>query len=603
MSAQSFLLFTLGPVQRFIEAARTVRDLWSGSYLLSYLTYRAMKSVAGDNPDIIVFPDVKKLPLWTWEANGRPKPAPLAVLEPCIPNRFLAEVDGDETAARKLADGAADACRDAWKTIADDVRAFLAERELGKQLDPYRLWDLQIKEFFEIYTAVLPQNEYDVGRIKALLGTASGNDWSDRHQVAQKMLAAVKNRRHFPVYAPKIPAGDVPQKDTLLGTLEHLGPGKLSEVAGFWETAAVRWLARGSRVTRSERLCAVSLAKRFAWAHHFSKLFDINPQELRYADSATVAAAKWLAESIPLRPNAVRREHRDWSGQWLHWPTPEPPNDDIDEDPVPEPVWDAIQAKKAKQSKPPTYYCCFMFDGDRMGDRFNAAKNATAYKKISNTLGDLALKVIKGIVEDKHFGELIYAGDDAICVLPTETALACVGEINAEFHRNWDTGIKGIADQFPEDLRKATISGGLVVAHYKEDLRFVLEQARDAEKKAKAAGRNALSVTVCRRSGEHSSALVPWEFVKTIDDWVAGFLAKASDRWAYKLRGDLPVIGDDPGMFRLELGRQLNRAEDITRKHFPAKEVQAAFDKYTGTITDFVTLLQMASFLARGRDA
>jgi CRISPR-associated protein Cmr2 len=621
MTNKSFVLFTLGPVQRFIEAARTVRDLWSGSFLLSYLTFRAMEHVAGAaGPGAIVFPSYADLPLARWKPGTK---AEDAVLEPCIPNRFLAEVDGGETAARKIAEAAEEACRGAWKQIADDVKAFLGGKGPGKNLDPYDLWDLQVGQFFEAYTAVLPQDEYGTDRVTALLGKASGELWADRHQVAQRMLAAAKNRRHFPVYAPKIPAGEVPQKDTLLGTLEHLGPGKLGEVGDFWATAAVGWHSHGSKVTRNERLCAVSLVKRFAWAHHFAtkEMFKRDVRDLKFQDSATVAAAKWLRTGEELSPNRVARDHDDWSGQWLHWPTREPPKGDEDERKVPQPVWDVIGRKKRKEAegKPPTYYAVFVFDGDRMGDRFNAATSAGAYRAVSAALATFALKVIDPIVT-RHFGELIYAGgDDAICVLPTETALACVGEINAAFAANWERGLPG--DE------PATISGGLVVAHYKEDLRFVLEQARDAEKKAKAAGRNALQVTVCRRSGEHSTALVPWGFVRTVAGWVDGFLEKgASDRWAYKLRGDLPVIGEDRDMFRLELGRQLGRAEDGTRVRFPAAGLRAQFGDYLGrfldpdrqawrlrqrkkaatdgeAITDFVTLLQTASFLARGRDA
>ena len=39
----AFLSFSLGPVQTFIAAARTIRDLWAGSYLLSWLTFQAMR--------------------------------------------------------------------------------------------------------------------------------------------------------------------------------------------------------------------------------------------------------------------------------------------------------------------------------------------------------------------------------------------------------------------------------------------------------------------------------------------------------------------------------------------------------------------------------
>lgn len=41
----AFLLFSLGPVQSFIATARKTQDLWAGSYLLSFLSWQAMKVV------------------------------------------------------------------------------------------------------------------------------------------------------------------------------------------------------------------------------------------------------------------------------------------------------------------------------------------------------------------------------------------------------------------------------------------------------------------------------------------------------------------------------------------------------------------------------
>lgn len=42
----AFLKFQLGPVQEFIAEARSIRDLWSGSYLLSWLMAAGMKALA-----------------------------------------------------------------------------------------------------------------------------------------------------------------------------------------------------------------------------------------------------------------------------------------------------------------------------------------------------------------------------------------------------------------------------------------------------------------------------------------------------------------------------------------------------------------------------
>ena len=60
----AFLIFQLGPVQSFIAQARTTRDLWAGSYILSYLNAKAMHLVADKyGPDHIIFPQLKGNPI------------------------------------------------------------------------------------------------------------------------------------------------------------------------------------------------------------------------------------------------------------------------------------------------------------------------------------------------------------------------------------------------------------------------------------------------------------------------------------------------------------------------------------------------------------
>ncbi|MCX7827213.1 MAG: type III-B CRISPR-associated protein Cas10/Cmr2, partial [Verrucomicrobiae bacterium] len=55
----AFLKFQIGGVQDFIAQARSTRDLWSGSYLLSWLTMHAIKAVADHlGPDNIIFPSL-----------------------------------------------------------------------------------------------------------------------------------------------------------------------------------------------------------------------------------------------------------------------------------------------------------------------------------------------------------------------------------------------------------------------------------------------------------------------------------------------------------------------------------------------------------------
>ncbi len=65
---------SIGPVQSFIEAARTTSDLWAGSHLLSRLSWEAMKVICERlGPDAILFPRLRGLPqvdLWLRDEMG-----------------------------------------------------------------------------------------------------------------------------------------------------------------------------------------------------------------------------------------------------------------------------------------------------------------------------------------------------------------------------------------------------------------------------------------------------------------------------------------------------------------------------------------------------
>ena len=152
-----------------------------------------------------------------------------------------------------------------------------------------------------------------------------------------------------------------------------------------------------------------------------------------------------------------------------------------------------------------------------------------------------------------------------------------------------------------------------------EDLRFALDAARQAEKAAKDAGRNALTVKVCRRSGEHSSATLSWKQTAMLNHLVGDFVSGTSDRWTYHLRRDLPSLAgalalDSPLPWSAvvgEVGRLLGRLERLSTEAREAftKVVLGVLDDYhterrnrsaAQSLEGFVTLCQSASFLARG---
>jgi CRISPR-associated protein Cmr2 len=163
------------------------------------------------------------------------------------------------------------------------------------------------------------------------------------------------------------------------------------------------------------------------------------------------------------------------------------------------------------------------------------------------------------------------------------------------------------------------------VVHFKEDLRFALGQARTAERVAKDAGRDALAIAVCRRSGEHTRAALGWDQAELVQKLVQSFCDGVSDRWAYKLRTELPSLQGRhlPETSRLpwtgvtaEVGRLLERLEFVSPdlRQVYVSQVRQLLEAYRAEMCDrrhqsaaealegFVTLSQSASFLARGRD-
>jgi len=131
----AFLKFQLGPVQDFIAAARSVRDLWSGSYLLSWLMAAGLKALSAEiGPDAVIFPNLSGQPLfdlhwrdelWSkvnigsetvWESM---KWRNSDLLTPNLPNVFLAVVPADR--ASELGALVQEAIQAEWKKIASAV--------------------------------------------------------------------------------------------------------------------------------------------------------------------------------------------------------------------------------------------------------------------------------------------------------------------------------------------------------------------------------------------------------------------------------------------------------------------------------------------------
>jgi len=615
----AFLAFKLSPVQTFIRAARSTRDLLSGSQILAWITFRAILAVAGDlGPTALIYPALRGLPwmdLWLRESCGLAgkvgRPADLELVTPCLPNRFLAVVPVAEAPA--IAESVREAARSAWLELAAAVRSWLDQRWAASYPDWARLWDAQVESFFDVRTTVLRESECSdsafnevfkgnqeltevsasVRKVRKLATDIPenhrykyGHENTGRWQMALSLSAALGEAagavRHVPDYHPEPP---VPQKCTLLGTYEQMGPAKASESARFWDDAAKK--TPENALKASERLCAVSLVKRFAFHAYFCPKLKVPLEVVRFDDTGTIAKGGWSKEQGP-EPDyyAILAMDGDELGKWLS----------------------GANSPRVRDVLHPDLLRYFEgLPGTKDGLDAKRPVGPALHAAISEALSNFALHVVPQVV-DKHHGTLIYAGgDDVLALLPVRTALECADELRRAYSGLPEANGGARPDSYRaggRDLlvmgRTATVSAGIAVAHEKEDLRLALAAARAAEDSAKKQGRNRLGLSILRRSGEHASTVCEWDEVGLLQEQIKLYLQGASDRWAYQLRREEPALGAlDPEAQRHEIGRLIARSESKPRMDTAC--VLGLMDR-KADLERLAILCQSASFLARGRE-
>ncbi len=664
------LSFALGPVQSFIAAARSVRDLWTGSAILSWLAFRAMRPVLDRlGPTAFVYPALRGNPsidLWLRrdaELGDRvPMPDAAARRSPSFPNRFLAIVP--DAATGELARACEAAARGAWTDLATRVRDRLAPALDELSADWDRLWLAQIENLLDAGATVAPYDSLDdealarwigggafgdvwpdAAKVRALAdvapdgGGGAAGRWQARMEYSARVAEANRAARRAPAASGLDREGKSPPKCALFGSWEQMGPAAFDSARRFWDSAAARLRVKGVRLRPGERLCAVALAKRFAGPVALAGELALGPEDLRFPDTATVAAANWLADA-GIDPDAVRREDENWSGRWLH------DSDDGEELAKPRTRARIAEAQKA-HGPPPSYLAILVMDGDDLGgwlrgDRAPPLKDvlhpdtmddllrasgpraeaALAARRpvgpelqaaIGAALGQFAASDAPRIVR-AHRGTVIYSGgDDLLALLPAAGAVACAGALRAA----WSGDGPGAG------MGAATLSAGIAYVHHMEDLRLALDAAREAEKRAKAEGRNILHLHFARRSGEHSGAALPWPLAGRFAELAELFARGASDRWTYRLRAELPVLEDDglpDAAIEAEIRRLGDRIDDLewtkrAGENQVGEMIAGWWEDYARerakreappprreALRQFVTLCQGAAFIARGRD-
>ncbi len=445
----AFLLFQIGPVQEFIAQARKTQDLWSASYLLSFLIAKAMLAVADEiGPDAIVFPQLRGMPLadFHWWKKGYIDDQklrashPRELLTPNLPNRFLALVPASR--GSELAVLAEDAVRTTWTKIAKKVKVFLDAQIDGQCAGWDKHWQAQVSRFPVVDSFIHPWTDTATALKNAAIATPPLHGGWEKHPLN---LAA----RWAEEFIPR-------------AEREGYGPNSNAGFAWALHFAATDW-----------KFAARKNARAFAsWQPTGQRDPDGVPKDHLDGKNEVLGGPeherfwKMLRQKCPGQfkgsqlYGAISVIKRLWPDQYL--------KDALDLDrakPVFQPVdqiakiEDAIDANGADAE---TYYAVIAMDGDDMGQWVSGVKaaplvNSLAEKAqgyfrkhwpkgaeglpsadevprplspgyhaaLSEALANFSLYCTRSIVE-AFGGQLIYAGgDDVLAMTPASTALDC----------------------------------------------------------------------------------------------------------------------------------------------------------------------------------
>ena len=463
------LLFSIGPVQDFIAAARSTRDLWSGSYLLSYLVSTALGKISRDlGPDHVFFPNLLDQPLldlqlkeifeehnfsnesiWNGlDYTGKNLPK---LLTPSLPNRFLALLPAtleNGQSAEDYAGSLASQIQSSLEVIARKVKKSVTKLDLA--FDEER-FDRQVSRLLEIHwqTLAIPESFEDLWKQAETLLPQDEGDFAPR-----EAIKAIRAMMEKPNSRPQYPTSPTTGWGLLNALIQWLHDGtKSHRQFDAWSTG--QWHSgkgfNKDALNGKEEVVLTIPNKENAAERLGPKLGmsrgTFKPNELLGA-STLIKRLWWfsyLPEKIGVPPGAFKKNH------------PMPNTHAIA---IGEPFSDSDEFEEIEGEK---YFAILALDGDEMGkwvsgskspkmahclspkarefyetnakEFLNAPRAVTPswHLQFSEALGNFSFHCAQRIVE-AFDGRLLYAGgDDVLAMLPAKDALSCARALRAAF--------------------------------------------------------------------------------------------------------------------------------------------------------------------------
>jgi CRISPR-associated protein Cmr2 len=319
----SFLLVTIGPVQKFIATARKLQDLWMGSFILSYLIWSGMKIVIDQyGPDSIIFPDLHKQPLVDYWLKNEKGINPIGYNEkylflPSLPNRFLALIPNDSV-------------NELGKSIEAGIKQTFISKgfeslhnlkggskgRLSMTIDP-TLFEAQLNHFLNVYWVAVPWPQSKNGKVdwQVALDNLSEYFSKEESEHYEKMLKFFSAKGEYPPNIGTAYGLIYSFTEKALGArksirifLQTTEEGQKCSLCGERraykkECNSIREYKKGL-IAEKEYLCGVCLTKRlgkYAFADIFSE--DL---EIEFPSIAEVAVSDLKLNLLQNRPEGFK---------------------------------------------------------------------------------------------------------------------------------------------------------------------------------------------------------------------------------------------------------------------------------------------------------
>jgi len=602
---KKLLIFTFSPVQGFISTARKPRDLFTGSYIISYLTKELIKR--SGLKDRVVFPKLRK------EEKGLANYA----------NKFVAIVD------KCICEELKEKFKEIWKEIYKSVWQGL-NLKLSDKDNVHKQFLKHVENYFNVFCEcrdkVYKEEWKSILDIpEEVIKNIDGDEYAFTYDLTERILGAKKSWRPYlgvmddTTYKDDYGKDKYPDGCTMCGERLHL--------AINWKKKDKIFHTYAYQIRKNEKLCGVCLVKRFAVRFAFKNnavkekwnfpsteeiagiKFKQKLKELVNQDKKLEGLLRNLYMNIVNTPYIVKSfglegvlqidseffRKEAWKSLFKEAEYLEKYKKLIEE------IYEYLKRKGIEHKNP--YYAILISDGDSIGD-WLGIKSAIRKDKLSEDFHKRFSEKLSKYAEevssiDKLSAQIVYAGGDDLMALMHPADVVKFAQKSAQLFR----------EMFKEyALRPPSISAGIIVTHARISLQKALEEARKLEKisKENVKEKGAVSVGVLTRNGALTYFSSKWEDLNAFYAFKEAFKnGKLGTNFAYEFRNFEEVILENENVFASLLKRELKRKTEGKNWIKLFSEAMQFIDntknylKDTNPIKNFIDMLYVARFVAK----